>query len=87
MTVILLTNDDGIEAEGLKTLEEALKDLAHIVVVAPDQERSAVSHGLTLRTPLHLNEVSADHYVLNGTPADCVIYALRHLFVAALRTW
>ncbi len=81
MTVILLTNDDGIEAQGLRTLEEALKGLAHIVVVAPDQERSAVSHGLTLRSPLNLTEVKPDHYILNGTPADCVIYALRHLFV------
>ena len=81
MKVILLTNDDGIEAEGLKTLERVLKDLAHLIVVAPDQERSAVSHGLTLRTPLHLKDVGPDHYVINGTPADCVIYALRHLFV------
>jgi 5'-nucleotidase len=81
VTVILLTNDDGIEAEGLKTLEEVLKDLAHLIVVAPDQERSAVSHGLTLRAPLSLQEIGPDHYVLNGTPADCVIYALRHLFV------
>ena len=81
MTVILLTNDDGIVAEGLKTLQKALKDLAHLVVVAPDQERSAVSHGLTLHTQLHLKEISADHYVINGTPADCVIFALRHLFV------
>jgi 5'-nucleotidase len=80
-TVILLTNDDGIEAEGLRTLEEVLKDLAYLVVVAPDQERSAVSHGLTLRTRLNLNEIKPDHYVINGTPADCVIYALRHLFV------
>jgi len=79
--VILLTNDDGIEAEGLKTLEKALRDLAHLVVVAPDQERSAVSHGLTLHTKLHLKEISADHYIINGTPADCVIFALRHLFV------
>ncbi len=81
MTVILLTNDDGIEAEGLRTLEEALKGLAHLVIVAPDQERSAVSHGLTLRSPLYLKEVSADHYILNGTPADCVITGLRQLFV------
>jgi 5'-nucleotidase len=79
--VILLTNDDGIEAEGLKTLEAVLKDLAHLIVVAPDRERSAVSHGLTLRTPLQLKEVNPDHYILNGTPADCVIYALRHLFI------
>jgi len=79
--VILLTNDDGIEAEGLKTLEEVLQGLAHIVVVAPDQERSAVSHGLTIRTPLNLQEVSSNHYVINGTPADCVILGLRRLFV------
>ncbi len=81
MTVILLTNDDGIEADGLRTLEEALEGLAQLIVIAPDQERSAVSHGLTLRSPLGLKEVEPDHYVLNGTPADCVIYALRHLFV------
>jgi 5'-nucleotidase len=62
-------------------LEEALKDLAHLIVVAPDQERSAVSHGLTLRTRLSHTEAKPDHFVLNGTPADCVIYALRHLFV------
>jgi 5'-nucleotidase len=78
--VILLTNDDGIEAEGLRTLEEVLKGLAHLVVVAPDQERSAVSHGLTLHSPLSPKEIKEDHYVLNGTPADCVIYALRRLF-------
>ena len=81
MTVILLTNDDGIDAEGLKTLEEALRDLAHIVVVAPDQERSAVSHGLTLHTPLNFKEIAPDRYVLNGTPADCILMALRQLFV------
>ncbi len=81
MTVILLTNDDGIEAEGLRTLEGVLQDLAHLVVVAPDQERSAVSHGLTLHAPLSLKEIKKDHYVINGTPADCVIFALRRLFV------
>jgi 5'-nucleotidase len=80
VTVILLTNDDGIKAEGLTSLEAALKDLAFLVVVAPDQERSAVSHGLTLHTPLTAKEVESAHYILNGTPADCVIYALRHLF-------
>jgi len=81
VTIILLTNDDGIEAEGLKTLESALHDLAHIVVVAPDQERSAVSHGLTLHSPLELKEIKPSHYVVNGTPADCVILALKQLFV------
>jgi 5'-nucleotidase len=80
VTEILLTNDDGIDAEGLRTLELVLKDLAHLVVVAPDQERSAVGHGLTLRSRLELVEVRENHFVLNGTPADCVIYALKRLF-------
>jgi 5'-nucleotidase len=79
---ILITNDDGIEAEGLICLEEHLQGLANIIIVAPDRERSAVSHGLTLRSPLTLQKIEANHYVLNGTPADCVIYSLRHLFDA-----
>ena len=81
MKVILLTNDDGIEAEGLKTLEKVLQDLAHIVVVAPDEERSAVSHGLMIHTPLEFKEIDTNHYVMNGTPADCVINGLHRLFV------
>jgi 5'-nucleotidase len=79
VALILLTNDDGIEAEGLKALEESLQGLAEILVVAPDRERSAVSHGLTIHTPLALNKISSYRYSLNGTPADCVIYALRHV--------
>ncbi len=79
MTVILLTNDDGIEAEGLRTLEKVLQDLAQLVIVAPDRERSAVSHGLTLRSRLNVAEISPQHFVINGTPADCVIHGLRHL--------
>jgi 5'-nucleotidase len=77
--LILLTNDDGIESEGLKCLEENLRDLAEIVVVAPDSERSAVSHGLTITRPLTLKSVPPNQYVLDGTPADCVIHALRNL--------
>lgn len=80
MSVILLTNDDGIEAEGLATLEKVLGDLARVVVVAPDRERSAVSHGLTIRDNLKVKDCGEDRYSLSGTPADCVIYALRHLF-------
>jgi len=80
MIVILLTNDDGIEAEGLQTLEKYLSDLARLVVVAPDRERSGISHGLTFHSTLKVKERGKDRYSLNGTPADCVIYALRHLF-------
>jgi 5'-nucleotidase len=79
MALILLTNDDGIEAEGLRVLEACLEGLADIVVVAPDRERSAVSHGLTLRSPLELKQLRPHHYTLSGTPADCVIYAVSNL--------
>jgi 5'-nucleotidase len=77
--LILLTNDDGIDAEGLKALEESLQGIAEIVVVAPDRERSAVSHGLSIHSPLNLNKIAPNRYSLNGTPADCVMHALRHL--------
>ncbi len=79
VTLILLTNDDGIEAEGLRALEECLAGLGEVVVVAPDRERSAVSHGLTLRSPLELHQVREKHFELNGTPADCVIHAFRQV--------
>ena len=81
MKSILLTNDDGIEAEGLKSLLNELRHIAHVLVVAPDQERSAVSHGLEIRTRLKFEEAGQDCFTLNGTPADCVIYALEKLFI------
>ena len=82
MKSILLTNDDGIDAEGLKILRDELCSLAHVVIVAPDRERSAVSHGLTIRSRLEFEEIGPDSFSLNGTPADCVIYALGKLFIA-----
>ncbi len=80
MFQFLLTNDDGIDAEGLHRLEGCLEALGRTTVVAPDRERSAVSHGLTINVPLELKEISERHYTLNGTPADCVIFSLRHVF-------
>jgi 5'-nucleotidase len=82
VTLILLTNDDGIEAEGLHLLEEALGDLGEVVVVAPDRERSAVSHSLTIRSPLVVRHLEGNRYALNGTPVDCVIYALTHILLS-----
>lgn len=79
VALILLTNDDGYGAEGLRTLEECVEGLGEIVVVAPDRERSAVSHGLTIRSPLELTRLGDDRYSLNGTPADCVIYAISNV--------
>jgi len=77
--LILLTNDDGIQAEGLGQLEACLRGLADLLIVAPDRERSAVSHGLTIHSPLELRTIDQVHYTLNGTPADCVIFTLTHL--------
>ena len=79
---ILVTNDDGIDAEGLDTLVKYLKDISEktaakheIVVIAPDGERSGVSHGMTLRRPTKVRKLSHNTYTCSGTPADCIIVA------------
>jgi len=78
---ILITNDDGFDAEGLKALIEALKDIAHLTVVAPTSEKSACGHSLTLTRPLRFVEVDDDFYKLDdGTPSDCVYLALHSLY-------
>jgi 5'-nucleotidase len=73
---ILLTNDDGINAEGILALYDALKDMAEVTIVAPDSERSAVGHGITIADPLRVKEFKRDGkvigYATSGTPADCV---------------
>lgn len=73
---ILLTNDDGIHAAGLAALYEALAPLGRVTVVAPDNERSAASHAITLHQPLRLRQVKlkdgAKGFSTGGTPADCV---------------
>ena len=72
MRQILVTNDDGIEAEGLRALADALAALGRVTVVAPAEQSSAVGHGLTLRRPLELREVAPGWHSVDGTPADCV---------------
>ena len=81
MKTILLTNDDGVAAEGLRTLSVELRNIAHVLVVAPEQNRSAISHGLTIHSRMKFEEIEPDNFSLNGTPADCVIHALGNLFV------
>lgn len=73
---ILLTNDDGIHSQGLMVLKEALESLGEVYVVAPEGERTAVSHALTLRCPVRLWEVGEGIWATDGTPADCVHLAL-----------
>lgn len=72
MPTILLTNDDGIEAPGLKCLRKALEELADIVVIAPDQHLSGCSHQTTTHRPLRVTQVSQQEWCVDGTPADCV---------------
>ncbi|RTZ94318.1 MAG: 5'/3'-nucleotidase SurE, partial [Deltaproteobacteria bacterium] len=69
---ILITNDDGIESEGLKALKEALATIGTVAVVAPDREQSTSSHAITLHRPLRVKWVSNELCAVDGTPADCV---------------
>ena len=73
---ILLTNDDGYKSEGLKVLSDALLRAGHeIWVCAPDSERSASSHSMTLRHEIVITEYEQNRYHCSGTPADCILYA------------
>jgi 5'-nucleotidase len=81
---ILVTNDDGIKAEGLWALVKELDKIAEVTVVAPDGERSAIGTAVTLFQPLHVEEVTAPlpgvtAYTIDGSPSDCVILALGKL--------
>lgn len=78
-TTFLVTNDDGIHAEGLKALREAVAPLGRVVTVAPDREQSAASHAITLHHPLRVREVAPDTYAVDGTPTDCVLVAMHGL--------
>jgi len=78
--VILVTNDDGITAPGIKALTEAVKDLGKVVVVAPDKPQSGMGHAITIGHPLRLNTVQSfdniEAYQCSGTPVDCVKLAV-----------
>jgi 5'-nucleotidase len=78
---ILITNDDGIHAPGIFALKKALDSVGNVLVVAPDTERSAVGHAITLSDPLRVSKVYRDDslfgWAVNGTPADCVKLGIR----------
>ena len=76
---ILLTNDDGVYAEGLKSLYDVLKYKHELTVVAPLEERSTTGHTLTLDHPLRVVELGDQHYGCSGYPADCTLMGLGHL--------
>jgi 5'-nucleotidase len=79
MTQILVTNDDGIRAEGLRALVDALAGLGTVSVVAPSEERSATSQSITLRGPISCEQIAEREWAVNGTPTDAVILALNRL--------
>lgn len=76
---ILVTNDDGILAPGIQVLADALRQQGDVAVVAPDRERSAVGHALTLHHPLRATKLAEDVYAVDGTPTDCVNLGIHSL--------
>lgn len=81
---ILLTNDDGIHAEGLQVLERIARQIADEVwIVAPETDQSGFAHSLSLSDPLRMRKISDRHYAVRGTPTDCVIMGVRHLMKEA----
>src|SRR4030095_6099130 len=84
---ILVSNDDGIHAPGLKLLERAFKTRGGVArprskdvwVIAPEAEQSGASHGLTLRRPLPLHKIGPKRFAVGGTPSDCVLIAVEHI--------
>ena len=78
--IILITNDDGITAPGIRNLVEAVKDIGKIVVVAPDKPQSGMGHAITIGQPLRLHKLEVfdgvESYACTGTPVDCVKLAV-----------
>ncbi|HIE05599.1 MAG TPA: 5'/3'-nucleotidase SurE, partial [bacterium (Candidatus Stahlbacteria)] len=75
---ILLTNDDGVEARGLWIAKEISESVGEVWVVVPDKDKSGVSHSLTLRQPIRVEERAERTFVVSGTPTDCILLAYHH---------
>jgi len=81
---ILVSNDDGIHAPGLKVLERIARSLSKDVwVVAPEQEQSGAAHSLTLHLPVRVRKISARRFAVSGTPTDCVLLGLKEIVPAS----
>jgi 5'-nucleotidase len=76
---IMVTNDDGIHAAGIRALAEAMSELGTVTVVAPDRERSAAGHSLTLHSPLRVFELRTGWFAVDGTPTDCVNMGIHNM--------
>jgi 5'-nucleotidase len=77
--LLLLSNDDGVRAPGIRALAEALEGVGEVLIAAPDRERSAAAHAISLDHPLRVEEVGPKVFAIDGTPVDCVYLALHHL--------
>jgi 5'-nucleotidase len=73
--LILVTNDDGVYAPGIRALHEAVSSLGEAVIVAPERDKSAVSHSLTMNRPLKVVQLADNIHTIDGTPTDCVTIA------------
>ena len=83
--LILVTNDDGISAPGIRALIKVMSEIGTVVVVAPDKPQSAMGHAITINNMLYLNKISKDgdaitEYSCSGTPVDCVKMAVNEVF-------
>ncbi|KGY11698.1 stationary phase survival protein SurE [Vibrio tubiashii] len=76
---ILVSNDDGVHAQGIHVLADSLRELAEVTIVAPDRNRSGASNSLTLEQPLRVTEIAPKVFSVQGTPTDCVHFALNEL--------
>src|SRR5215213_11264320 len=85
MVRILVTNDDGIHSRGITELENALREIGDVYVVAPESEMSGASHSLTLARPLRIRQIDERHWTVDGTPTDCVLLALNQILTAEQR--
>jgi 5'-nucleotidase len=81
-SLILVTNDDGVHSPGIIALFKAMKEIGDAYIVAPDRERSAVGHALTLHRPLKAEELRENVFCVNGTPTDCVALAVHKILPA-----
>lgn len=78
---ILLCNDDGVSAPGLRALERIAKEFSSDVwTVAPESQQSAASHNFTMHLPLRMRKLGPRRFCVDGTPTDCIFVALRHIF-------
>lgn len=77
--LILVTNDDGVHSHGITALQNAMAEVGDVYVVAPDRERSAVGHALTLHRPLKAEELRDRVFSVNGTPTDCVALGIHKI--------